>query len=117
MSHIDPKRTRAAPTPSRIALCVLAVRLAVDPMAYGGRRKQHWTDVLSDDERGRLYDGLPTSRDGVTLNTHEIIGIARRAWTIVVREALVRPMGKDGAGDGNSTGNQLRRRRTSSGVG
>jgi anaphase-promoting complex subunit 5 len=100
MSHIDPKRTRAAPTPSRIALCVLAVRLAVDPMAYGGRRKQHWTDVMNDDETGRLYDGLPTSRDGVTLNTHEIIGIARRAWTIVVREALVRPMGKDGDSTG-----------------
>jgi anaphase-promoting complex subunit 5 len=104
MSRIDPRRTRAAPTASRVALCVLVVRLVVDPMAYGGRREEGWMnamndvhadDVHDDDDRGRR-------RDGTRLRSSEIIEIARRAWTVVAVDALVRPVGKGGAQDGDS---------------
>lgn len=101
MSRIDPRRTRAAPTASRVALCVLVVRLVVDPMAYGGRREDEWMRAMNDAVHDADDDDADRGRrrDGTRLSSSEIIEIARRAWTVVAVDALVRPVGKGGAQD------------------
>lgn len=45
---IEPRVTRSAPTPCRVAIAACA-RLAADPLAYLGRRTLHWGEILSDD--------------------------------------------------------------------